>query len=148
MAHRLELAYKSALSNEALYSRLSDMLSALYAHYHKSPLNRSSLKAAYEELSIRGVLPSRVSGTRWMPHLLKALHAFITRHPAIMLHLTQTAASADDGKAKAMGLLATLRRRDIIELAHFMVDVLVVLGKLSLLAQTSTATLAETCIPG
>lgn len=43
------------------------------------------------------------------------------------------------GNAKAVGFLATLRCQDTTEMAHFLLDVLFILSKLSLVAQTMTA---------
>lgn len=46
-------------------------------------------------------------------------------------------------KTKAIGFLVTLRQRDIIKMAHLLFDVLLMLSKLSLVAQTVTATVAD-----
>lgn len=144
-AHRLELAYKDALCRLPMYTKLSGLLLSLYLFYHHSPLNRSNLKAAFDTLSLPCALPPRVGGTRWLPHLLKALQALVKGYPAYVLHLTQmqVPGGSGDAKAKAIGFLATLHRRDIIEMAHFLLDVLFVLSKLSLVAQTVTATVAD-----
>ena len=128
-----------------MYAKLSGVLLSLYLFYHHSPLNRSNLKAAFDTLALQQALPSRVGGTRWLPHQLKALRALVNGYPALILHLTQmqVPGGSGDAKTKAIGFLATLRRKDIIETAHFLLDVLFVLSKLSLIAQTVTATVAD-----
>ena len=75
--------------------------------------------------------------------MVKGLGAMLTGYPVLVLHMTQMQTASRSGDAKAMGFLTILHRKDIIETAHLMTDVLMVLRKLSLLAQTSTATLAD-----
>ena len=50
--------------------------------YRKSPLNRRNLKEAYRCLSKKVWLPTRVGGTRWLGHVLKALNNFLTGYGA------------------------------------------------------------------
>ena len=144
-AHRLELAYKDAMGGMPVYAKLNGLLLGLYSFYKKSPLNRSNLKAAYTTVDLQPVMPSRVGGTRWLPHLQKALQTVVSGYPAFMVHLSQMQVNpcAGDSKAKAAGFLLSLRRRDTVEMIHFMLDVLYMLSKLSLTAQTATATVAD-----
>ena len=101
--HRLELAYKDALGQLPMYTKLSGLLLSLYLFYHHSPLKHSNLKAVFDTSS----LPC---GIRWLPHLLKALQALVKGYPAYVLHLTQmhVPGCSGDAKAKAIGFLVTL----------------------------------------
>ena len=88
-AHRLELAYKDALKSVNLYTTLSQLLLNLYLFYHNSPLNRSNLKISCDALGLPQTIPSRVGGTRWLPHLHASLQKFLRGYTAIVTHLGQ-----------------------------------------------------------
>lgn len=84
MAHRLELAYKDAMSKNMCHVKLEELLLGLYYFYHNSPLNRANLKRSFEMLSMRTVIPTRVGGTRWMGHVKTALDHFLRGYAAIV----------------------------------------------------------------
>ena len=57
-----------------------------------SNLNRTNLKTACETMAIKKLVPTRVGGTRWVPHTLRALNNLWTIYPALVLHLSQVGA--------------------------------------------------------
>ena len=87
MAHRLELAYKDALKNVALYRKLDDLLTLLYGFYHKSPKQRSGLREVFKETGAPSTIPPRTGGTRWMAHFLSAVNALLKGYKSFLLHL-------------------------------------------------------------
>ena len=72
-AHRNELAYKDAARGIQLYKKVDALLLSLYFIYRNSPLNRSNLKEAFDALGETLRIPSRVDGTRWVPHISRAV---------------------------------------------------------------------------
>ena len=54
-----------------------------------SYLNRSNLKETCEVEGVKQLVPTRVGGTRWLPHTLRALNNMWTLYPALVLHLSQ-----------------------------------------------------------
>jgi hypothetical protein len=58
-------------------------------HFRLSPLNRSNLKSSFESIGLKVLLPTRVGGTRWLPHTKMALKHLIHGHAAIVQHLEQ-----------------------------------------------------------
>ncbi len=42
----------------------------LYTFYHTSPQNRA--KTRFNELALTPLMPTRIGGTRWLVHLLRA----------------------------------------------------------------------------
>ena len=90
MAHRLELAYCDAIKGEPMYSKAEELLSGLYTFYHTSPLNRANIIKSFEICGQKPLMPTRIGGTRWVGHLLKALD--LRGYRAIMLHLEQVIA--------------------------------------------------------
>ena len=88
-AHRLELAYKDACKNVNLYGVVSTLLSNLYLFYRNSSLNRSNLKESFKTFKETPLMPTRVSGTRWLPHTLRAIGNVLRGYKAVVRHLTQ-----------------------------------------------------------
>ena len=77
MAHRLELSFKDVAKNNLCHKKLDTLLLGLYYFYHNSPLNRANLKASYQSLQKSPLMPTRVGGTCWVSHILKALDHFV-----------------------------------------------------------------------
>jgi len=89
MAHRLELAFKSAVKDFKQYDKLNTLLTELFAFYHRSALQTENLKTAYAACNLPVSLPHRVGGTRWVSHLLGAMEQLWKGYPAFVMHLTQ-----------------------------------------------------------
>ena len=87
--HRLELAFKDAAKKVPLHSKIEAFLLQIYLFYHNSALNRANLKNSFETLGKKKLMPSRVGGTRWVSHMLRALDTFLESYPAIVQHLQQ-----------------------------------------------------------
>ncbi len=89
-AHRLELSYKDSMKQVPLFSKVDTFLLNLYLFYSKSTLNRSMLRRAYDSCGMKThLMPTRVGGTRWVPHTRRALENLLTGYPAFMQHLSQ-----------------------------------------------------------
>ena len=89
MNHRLELAYKDAVVNQISdhHKPLDKLLKGLYTFYHKSPLNRSNLQQVGKDLAVMTPMPTKVSGTRWVGHMERALDNFFKGFKATRTHL-------------------------------------------------------------
>jgi hypothetical protein len=90
-AHKLELALKDASKNNKLYDKVVRvLLMGLYYFYHNSPLNRSMLRRALEmQPEGRILMPTRVGGTRWIPHTVRAITNLLATLVAVKQHLEQ-----------------------------------------------------------
>ena len=89
MAHRLELSFKDVAKKNLCHKKLDTLLLGLYYFYHNSPLNRANLKASYQSLQKSPLMPTRVGGTRWVSHILKALDHFVRGYAPIVQHLSK-----------------------------------------------------------
>lgn len=89
MAHKLELAFSDGIRKNVMVRKAEDLLSGLYTVYHKSGVNRASLKQHFRELHMKALMPTRVGGTRWLPHLFKALDHFLRGYAGIVRHLEE-----------------------------------------------------------
>ena len=101
---------------------------------------------SFEALGLKPVMPSRVGGTRWIPHLHRALIAWQSGYPAIIQQLTalihgDTANSK--GAAKARHILKSMTDSRIVQFCHLLLDVVFHLKVLSKKCQKTTATVSE-----
>ena len=143
--HRLELAYKDAAKQNVLAEKILTMLTGLYYFYRNSALNRTNLKAAFKCLDVKVLIPTRVGGTRWVGHVVRALDNFVNGYKGIRLHLEQLVASKErgDSKAKALGFLKLMKSYDVMAMVLFLQDVLFVLKKVSLKFQEENSVAAD-----
>ena len=148
MAHRLELSFKDAVSGNTCHKKLDGLLMGLYSFYHASPLNRANLKASYQILEQTPLMPTRIGGTRWVAHTLKALGNFLRGYAALIQHLEQIKSPDSEGvreeqRAKAKKLYKIAKSKDVVKYACFLFDVLDQLTTLSCNLQRTTASLAK-----
>ena len=93
LAHRLELAFKNVTKNDRLAGNLDRLLLNLYLFYHNSNLNRANLRNAFKANGESPLVPTRVGGTRWIPHTDRALDHLIRGYKSIITHLEQVCLS-------------------------------------------------------
>ena len=147
--HRLELAFKDVTKKVPLLERLNVLLYGLFYFYHRSPLNRANLKAAFKAAGVQqNLVPIRVGGTRWVGHVFNALMNVIQGYSGIVLHLQQLVGNVFDSvnkdqQAKAKAYLKMLQSKDMILVMHMMIDVLSLLKKVSNAFQEKDATAAD-----
>ena len=75
VSHRLELSVLDALRKKYLdvFSKVKKVLQLMYNHYHRSPKACRELKSLAEAMQVKFMKPSKMNGTRWIPHLYRAL---------------------------------------------------------------------------
>ena len=88
LAHRLELGFKGITEANTFMATFTELLFSIYNFYHSSALKRDNLKTSCAALGIKFLVPSRVGGTRWLPHTMQAPKKLWSIHPALMQHLT------------------------------------------------------------
>ena len=89
LAHKLELAFSDGIKKSVMVRKVEDLLSGLYTLYHKSGVNRANLKHHFRELQMKALMPTRIGGTRWLPHLFTALDHFLRGYAGIVSHLEE-----------------------------------------------------------
>ena len=92
MAHRLELAFKTAVKSDKQVGKMEQLLMNLYVFYHKSPLNRSMLKRSFAASDTNELIPTRIGGTRWVPHIQRAIDHVIQGYGPLVQHLLEVTA--------------------------------------------------------
>ncbi|XDV31583.1 hypothetical protein PO909_002570 [Leuciscus waleckii] len=101
----------------------------------ESCVNRANLRGSFEEIGMRHLMPTRIGGTRWVSHFLRALENFLKGYKGLVHHLEQ--------KAKARGFLHIMKDGAVIKFSCFLRDLLTQLSSLSLTMQRSSVTVAE-----
>eukprot|EP00731_Ephydatia_muelleri_P008478 Em0004g816a len=142
MAHRLELGFKGIIGANSFMSTFTELLFAIYNFYHSSALNRENLKSSCAAAGVKFLAPSRVGGTRWLPHTMLALKKLWNIYPALMQHFEQLsiatgAGVSTDSQAKAKGFLKKVSSKRTILLGSFVTDVVDTLHDVSLAIQSS-----------
>ncbi|XP_051810175.1 uncharacterized protein LOC127535663 [Acanthochromis polyacanthus] len=96
---------------------------------------------------MKPLMPTRVGGTRWVGHHLRALQNLMMGYEAIKQHLeqvgspTETVTASTSGKAK--GLLKLLSSQRVMKYAFFLADVLTVLARMSKRFQERTCSASD-----
>ncbi|XP_033762014.1 zinc finger protein 862-like [Pecten maximus] len=143
-AHRLELAYKDGIKTVNVHQKCELLLLNLYLFYKYSPLNRANLKAAFESLGKPPLIPTRMGGTRWLPHTKRALHKVMEGQDGIRLHLEQMQQNpSKESSCKAKGFLKLLNDRSVQYWLHLMTDVIACLSKVSEAIQEKSSSVAD-----
>lgn len=113
-AHRLELAFRDVLKKNKLYEKLMTLLVGLYYFYTNQYKNKKGLLKSIEIYG--GILPTKVTGTRWMPHLSRGIQGLFRTFKTYESHL----ATASHGNPKAEGLAKILTSKSFICFATFL----------------------------
>ena len=105
LAHRLELSFKDVTKTISgrLYDKTMTLLLGLYYHYHKSPKQKKQLELAFEINDRQMVTPTRVGGTRWLPHMDRAIKVLLKGYRAFRYQLEQS--SHENPKAEGLAKL-------------------------------------------
>ncbi|XP_046565011.1 zinc finger protein 862-like [Haliotis rubra] len=132
MAHRVELGLKDAMKNVPLFSKVVELLDDIFKFY-KSAKQKSELKSVFETLKLQFSMPTRVGGTRWVGHMLLAVKNMLKGYRALVFHLSKVSQirSQSAPQSKAINFIKKLKSKSIIFFAHFLVDVISVLARLS-----------------
>ncbi|XP_041954873.1 zinc finger protein 862-like isoform X1 [Alosa sapidissima] len=157
MPHRLELAILNLQRKDAMVTKVYDLLHLVWKTYHFSPKSRRELNTIGEELGVGICTPSSVKGTRWIPHVHRALNVLLRagrggnlatdsgQYAAIhhhMEHLASSAANADiQGRAKK--IRKEMHEVNFCAFSHFLADVFHELASLSCILQRNDLILPQ-----
>ena len=116
LAHRLELAFRDIVKSSKLYDKLITLLIGLHNFYIKQYKNKSGLQRAIEVLNINGVLPPKVTGTRWLPHVYRGITSLLRTFKAYEAHLS----TCSHMNPKAEGLLKIMLDKNLMAFTLFL----------------------------
>uniref|UniRef100_A0A8C6SCA7 HAT C-terminal dimerisation domain-containing protein n=1 Tax=Neogobius melanostomus TaxID=47308 RepID=A0A8C6SCA7_9GOBI len=158
MPHRLELALLSAQKDSPWVGNVYNLLNLIWKTYHFSSKSRRELKCLGAELGVSVNNPSGVRGTRWLPHVSRALDVLLRpgnkaetfqdagQYTAVYTHMDHLAASSAnaDIAGRAKKVKETMEDALFLAFCHFLADLLTAVSKFSLLLQRNDVILPQT----
>ena len=96
IAHRLELASADTVKAIPELEEAKSMLQGMWKHYHYSPMAVRELKELAEGMQVRAYKAVKADGTRWVPHLKRALDVLLSKnYYTVVSHLHDTSQAWD-----------------------------------------------------
>ena len=86
------------------------LLIGVYYFYHKQYKNKKGLLDSIAILHIKGVMPTKVTGTRWLPHLYRGIKNLLRTFNAFEAHLS----TISHQNPKAEGIYKILTSKDLM----------------------------------
>ena len=116
LAHRLELAFRDIVKTSKLYDKLMTLLIGLHYFYIKQYKNKSGLLRSIEAVGGKGVLPPKITGTRWLPHMFRGITSMLRTFKAYEAHLS----TISHNNPKAEGLVKIMKDKNLMAFVLFL----------------------------
>ena len=110
---RLELAMLSVQRDNQMMRQLYDLLHLIWKTYHFSPKSMRELRVIGADLGVNVLMPSGVKGTRWLPHVSRALETFLKQFTAVYYHMDHLASSSANADIAGRATKASAFFQDI-----------------------------------
>ena len=148
VAHRLELGILNAIKEENNLQTVKSVLQMIYKHYHYSPKAVREIKEIADALDEKFLKPNKVDGTRWTPHMKRALEVLTSSYQILYTHFEHVSQSKPgettaEVRGRAVFLANKLKDFRILHFIHFMLDLLDVIARLSLEFQKDNLTVSS-----
>lgn len=146
IAHRLELAANNAIKSQKIMRDIQDVLTNTYKQYHYSPKALRELRNIADALEEKVLKPTNLHGTRWLPHVQKALTVLLKNYTVIVTHfdhITGGRIGNAEVQGRATNISKKLKDYPFLYMSFFMLDVFKTLSLLSLKVQKDTTTLSQ-----
>ena len=144
LPHHLELALLEMQRSCKLVETVYEVLLLIWKTYHYSPKSTRELEAVGTELGVNVLTPTQVSGTRWLPHISRALKVMIEpgkegsgQYAAVLSYMDHLSAASKntDVKGRAKYVAEKMRSIQFSAFCHFLADMFEIIAKLSLKMQ-------------
>ena len=103
VAHNLELAFADTLKSNSTMKEIKELLNGCWKHYQYSPKALKELRELAEAMEVRVGKPTKADGTRWVPHLLRALKILLDKNFSVLVSHFEHTAEARDSSAIMQG---------------------------------------------
>jgi len=114
--HRLELAWKHSVKQMKVYEKLMTLLTGLWKFYHKQHKNKRGLQNTFKAFNMPCLVPPKVTGTRWLPHLSGGVRSLLRNFKAYHAHLS----TMSHTNPKAEGLVKILLDKNVLAFVLFL----------------------------
>lgn len=145
LPHRLELALLELQLSCKSVEEVYHVLHLIWKTYHYSPKSVRAFKSIADELEINILKPTQVRGTRWLPHVSRALKVFVSDTPAsesgqyaaVLMHMEDLSVNSKnaDIQGRARHVAAKMKDIHFAAFCHFLADLFSILSRLSLQMQ-------------
>ena len=146
IAHKLELGFQDTVKEVKLFKEVKEMLQGIWKHYKYSCKAVRELKELAELMDERAYKAVKADGSRWIPHLERALNVLLTKnYKCIVMHF-QHASQARDSSAEMQGRATNYAKKltsyVFVKFLHFLLDIIQQVSKVSLVFQKDDSTIA------
>lgn len=87
----MELSFADTLSDVPVLKDVKEMLQGIWKHYHYSAKAVRELKELAESMEVRAYKAIKADGTRWVPHMQRALNILLSKNfQVVVLHFQHT----------------------------------------------------------
>ena len=139
VAHNLELAFADTLKSNSTMKEIKELLNGCWKHYQYSPKALRKLRELAEAMEVRVGKPTKADGTRWVPHLLRALKILLDKNFSVLVsHFEHTAEARDSSaimQGRAKNVTKKLKSYNFLLHLYLMWDIVEELSKVSLIFQ-------------
>lgn len=125
---------------------IQDVLTNTYKQYHYSPKALRELRNIADALEEKVLKPTNLHGTRWLPHVQKALTVPLKNYTVIVTHfdhITGGRIGNAEVQGRANNISKKLKDYPFLYMSFFMLDVFKTLSLLSLKVQKDNITLSH-----
>ncbi|XP_049922954.1 uncharacterized protein LOC126404036 [Epinephelus moara] len=142
-----------------MVDQVYSLLNMVWKTYHFSSKSMRELRALGVELGVRVNVPSGVSGTRWLPHVSRALQTLLKpggggrdhqlqnpgQFTAVYYHMDHLSASSAnaDVAGRARKIKKMVEDGTFVAFCHFLADLFDAISKFSLLLQRNDVILPQ-----
>ena len=146
LPHRLELALLDPQNECKTVEDVYNVLHLIWKTYYYSPKSTRALQAIASELDVNILKPTQVKGTRWLPHISRALKVFVGspasmsdvgQYATVLIHMEDLAINSKlaDIKGRARHIVDKIKSVHFAAFCHFLADLFGILSRLSLQMQ-------------
>ena len=147
IAHRLELAFADTVKAMAELEEAKSMLQGIWKHYHYSPKAVRELKELAESMQVKAYKAVKADGTRWVPHLKRALDVLLLKnYYSVVTHLQHTSQARDSSvtiQGRASNYCKKLVSYKFLLFLHLLLDIVTAISKLSLQFQDDKIAISQ-----
>ena len=147
IAHRLELAFSDTVKAVPHLEEAKDMLQGIWKHYHYSPKAVRELKELAESMQVKAYKAVKADGTRWVPHLKRALDILLLKNYFTVVTQLQHTSQARDASVTMQGRASNYCKKLVsykfLLFLHLLLDIVTAISKLSLQFQDDKISISQ-----
>ena len=146
IAHKLELGFQDPIKDVKLLQDAKEMLPGIWKYYKYSCKAVRQIKELADMMGERAYKAVKADGSRWIPHLERALKVLLTKNYKLVITHFQHASQAKESSAKMQGTATNcgkkLTRYLFVKFLHLLLDIVQQVSKVSLVFQREEGTIA------